>query len=136
MMLLPEFTIHVHGLGYSLVEVHIASYDVQTRLLVCATPTVPGWIELRLALSIQEITHPQRIHPLLWLVPRALFNRFIAHLTFRGFIHDVQQDFEIWEHKRYIQPPALAKGDGPIGKYRTWARQFYSGHAQATLQII
>ena len=23
--------------------------------------------------------------------------------------------------------PALAKGDGPIGKYRQWARQFYEG---------
>jgi len=24
-----------------------------------------------------------------------------------------------------IQPPALAEGDGPIGKYRQWVRQFY-----------
>ena len=31
----------------------------------------------------------------------------------------------IWTHKRYVHPPALSKGDGPVGLYRRWARQFY-----------
>jgi len=25
----------------------------------------------------------------------------------------------------YVDNPALAKGDGPVGRYRQWARQFY-----------
>lgn len=41
-------------------------------------------------------------------------------------IHDAGQDFVIWENKRHIQPPALAQGDGPIGPFRVWARQFYA----------
>jgi hypothetical protein len=51
----------------------------------------------------------------------ALISRFILYC----FSHDAQQDFDIWQNKRFIQPPALAEGDGPIGKYRLWARQFY-----------
>jgi phenylpropionate dioxygenase-like ring-hydroxylating dioxygenase large terminal subunit len=38
----------------------------------------------------------------------------------------IQQDFEIWEHKRFRPRPALCDGDGPIGEFRRWARQFYT----------
>jgi 3-ketosteroid 9alpha-monooxygenase subunit A len=38
----------------------------------------------------------------------------------------IQQDFEIWEHKRFRVRPSLCDGDGPIGEFRRWARQFYS----------
>jgi len=37
----------------------------------------------------------------------------------------VQKDIEIWKYKRYLKHPALAEGDGPIGLYRKWAKQFY-----------
>ena len=120
-----EFEINVYGLGYSLVEVSIPAYHLQTRHLVCATPTEPGKIELRVSVSLKQIAQPRQISPFLLLVPRSLVNRLVSWQVFKTFTHDLQQDFEIWEHKRYIQPPALAAGDGPVGKYRTWARQFY-----------
>ena len=56
-----------------------------------------------------------------------LINAIITRATFNGFAHDTQQDFVIWQHKRYVQPPILAEGDGPIGRYRLWAKQFYRG---------
>ncbi len=37
-----------------------------------------------------------------------------------------EDDLRIWEHKVYIDPPALCDGDGPIGKLRKWYRQFYA----------
>ncbi|HLW02763.1 MAG TPA: Rieske 2Fe-2S domain-containing protein [Ktedonobacterales bacterium] len=120
-----EFEIHVYGLGYSLVEVSLPAYHLQTRHLVCATPTEPGWIELRVSVSMKRIAKPEQISPLLQLIPRSLINQLVSWQVFKTFVHDLQQDFPIWEHKRYIQPPALAAGDGPVGKYRTWARQFY-----------
>jgi hypothetical protein len=40
-------------------------------------------------------------------------------------VHDVKQDFHIWQNKRYVHPPQLAVGDGPIGAYRRWCKQFY-----------
>jgi phenylpropionate dioxygenase-like ring-hydroxylating dioxygenase large terminal subunit len=38
----------------------------------------------------------------------------------------ITQDFEIWEHKKFRPRPMLCDGDGPIGEFRRWARQFYS----------
>ena len=38
----------------------------------------------------------------------------------------IQQDFEIWEHKGFRARPALCDGDGPIGEFRNWTKQFYS----------
>ena len=36
-----------------------------------------------------------------------------------------EQDFEIWEHKRYEAKPVLCDEDGPIAEHRRWAEQFY-----------
>ena len=52
-------------------------------------------------------------------------NKIIGKTSFKNYVHDVRQDFHIWENKAYIAPPALAKGDGPVGKYRSWCKQFY-----------
>jgi nitrite reductase/ring-hydroxylating ferredoxin subunit len=36
-----------------------------------------------------------------------------------------EQDLPIWEHKRYQPYRKLCAGDGPIGRYRQWAKRFY-----------
>ena len=41
------------------------------------------------------------------------------------FVGDVKQDFDIWSQKRYVDPPKVAIGDGPVGHYRRWCKQFY-----------
>lgn len=121
-----EFEIHAYGLGYSLVEVSVPVYDLHSRLFVLATPVDGQQIRLRVAVQIHEDTKPAKIHPLLALLPHAWVNRLLVQQIFNGLVHDVQQDFMIWQHKRYIQPPILAAGDGPVGKFRLWARQFYT----------
>ena len=120
-----EFEIHAYGLGYSLVEVYTPRFEIRTRLFVLATPTDGEHITLRVALCLQQDTRLSHVQPLLGLIPRSIINPIIARAAFSGFAHDVQQDFVIWQHKRYVQPPILADGDGPVGKYRQWAKQFY-----------
>jgi len=44
----------------------------------------------------------------------------------REIVRQVQEDIPIWENKVYRAAPVLCDGDGPIGPYRAWARQFYS----------
>jgi hypothetical protein len=39
---------------------------------------------------------------------------------------ELEQDIPIWEHKIYISPPLLCDGDGPIGIFRKWVKQFYT----------
>ena len=41
-------------------------------------------------------------------------------------IRELEQDIPIWENKIYISPPVLCDGDGPIGIFRKWVKQFYT----------
>ena len=40
-----------------------------------------------------------------------------------------EQDFSIWENKRYEPRPLLCEADGPIVEHRRWCRQFYADDA-------
>ncbi|MEZ4393224.1 MAG: Rieske 2Fe-2S domain-containing protein [Polyangiales bacterium] len=115
--------VHVHGLGVSIVEVEVESLGIQTRQFVYSTPTDPGRVKLRIGMSM-KIERPSTIHPAFALAPTPLVRRFASAAAFREFVADVRQDFKIWNHKVYIPRPALADGDGPVGIYRRWARQF------------
>ncbi|MFT3766037.1 MAG: Rieske 2Fe-2S domain-containing protein [Minicystis sp.] len=117
-----EFDVHVHGLGYSLVEVDIKGIGMRTRHLVGSTPSKDGHIDLNLGLSVEEPKAPDALRDRL---PIRQISQAIARIAFRIFRHDVMQDFDIWQHKRYVARPALAQGDGPVGLYRKWVQQFY-----------
>jgi cholesterol 7-desaturase len=127
-----QYDIDIWGLGLSIVTISVERFGVTARLFVLATPTAPERVSLSLALSAQRIGDPGRIHPLARLIPRAALEELIARTIHQSAIHDARQDFVIWENKRHIHPPALAKGDGPIGAFRTWARQFYGTDGQLT----
>jgi nitrite reductase/ring-hydroxylating ferredoxin subunit len=118
-----EFDVHVHGLGYSLVEVDLRSHGLRMRQFVFSTPTTPGRIDLRLGVSVEE---PSGGGLAGLLLPRRLYADAFARFVLPLFARDVGQDVRFWEHKRYLPRPALAEGDGPIGAYRRWARQFYA----------
>jgi nitrite reductase/ring-hydroxylating ferredoxin subunit len=121
-----EFHAHAHGLGYSFVEAKTINYGIETRHYVQNIPTDNGKIILRIASRVKKVTEPQKISSLLYVVPRFALNAILNSIVFKGYKHDVQQDFEIWENKKYIVRTPLAQGDGPIGLYRTWAKQFYA----------
>ncbi len=59
------------------------------------------------------------------LIPNELATNLVLKGAYKGYVHDVSLDFKIWENKIYIDPPILAKGDGPVTQYRMWAQQFY-----------
>jgi nitrite reductase/ring-hydroxylating ferredoxin subunit len=117
-----EFTARVHGLGYSLVTARIEPLGLTTRHFVLPTPTDGERIELRVAMSIGPPSGRARALPrAAW----ALVTEAIGPFAFREFCADVRADFRIWENKKYVERPLLAKGDGPIPIYRRWCRQFY-----------
>jgi len=130
-----EFDIHVHGFGYSLVEVTVKNMGIRTRQYVLSCPKDEDRIDFRICLSAQSLSKNEDKHAAMKLLPSALFTPLIAHFAFQGFVHDVKQDFPMWENKRYVVPPALAKGDGPVGIFRRYAKQFYDG-AQDQLQTV
>lgn len=56
----------------------------------------------------------------------------VAQGLVADFHQQATQDMPIWEHKAYQQTPALAPDDGPIMRYRRWARQFYGAGGSAS----
>jgi len=119
-----EYETHIHGLGYSQVDVHVRGFDLRARLWVLPTPIDAERIALSLATSVYKPSGEARA----WmrLIPRSLRGTAIAYFLLIGLAYDARQDFAVWENKRYLERPALARGDGPIGKYRTWASRFYA----------
>lgn len=120
-----EFELDIYGLGCSIVTLKVPSFNISARLFVLARPTVKERIDLALALSMKQIEDPASVHPLARVIPRQLLQSLIARAIHRSLVHDVDQDRIIWENKRFLDRPALAEGDGPIGKFRLWTRQFY-----------
>jgi phenylpropionate dioxygenase-like ring-hydroxylating dioxygenase large terminal subunit len=121
-----EFDVAVHGLGFSRVDARIEGQALRTRHLVLATPVDDGVVELRIGVAVEVRSPGQIARPLGW-IPRRWITALVGSLALRAYRDDVSQDFRIWQHKRWVDPPGLAEGDGPVGPYRRWARQFYPG---------
>jgi hypothetical protein len=111
-----DFDVTAWGLGYSLVEQRIETVGLRARHWVLATPVSGDRIELRLASAVRR----GRAWPL-----TAPVDLLVRSIVFRGLRQEVALDVPIWNRKMYRDPPGLAKGDGPVGRYRQWARQFY-----------
>ncbi len=116
---------HLHGLGYSFVEIHEKTIDMHARLWVLPTPVDGTNIDLVLASQLQEIRKPRRFISGLGFLPSRLRQRLMNQILLSQQKRDVLQDVVIWERKRFRTPPRLCKADGPIGLYRRYCRQFY-----------
>jgi len=120
-----EFDVSVHGLGYSLVEVHLPTLGLDARLLVLPIPVEGEQLDLRIAVSVDRRCRARGVALPLRLLPRKLAAGLLARTLLSWSASDVAADVTIWDAKQYLDPPALAPGDGPIGPYRKWCRQFY-----------
>jgi len=116
--LIAKFNVEVHGLGYSLVRVHLERFGAEIHLLVLSSPVDHDNIILRTAASVKR-----------W-GPRPV-TYLLRELASMGLDKEVGQDAPIWEAKRYLEKPILAEGDGPIGEYRRYCKQFYPQAALA-----
>ncbi len=117
-----EIAVHVWGLGFSYVDVTLAKVGLLTRQFVLPVAIDEGWTELRLGMVLRPAPSGGGIGA--WL-PRVLLDHVVAPIAMRHYVADVLQDRAIWENKIHLPRPLLAQGDGPIGRYRRWCRQFY-----------
>ena len=53
-------------------------------------------------------------------ITKGVGKAFVAEVS-----RQLEEDIPIWENKKYVDPPALCDGDGPIGAFRKWCKQFY-----------
>ena len=116
---------HIHGLGYSFVEIHEKTIDLRSRLWVLPTPVDGTLIDLLLVGQMREIPRPRRFFSGLGFLPGKLRRRLMNEILLSQQKQDVLQDVMIWDRKRHRAPPRLCQSDGPIGLYRRYCRQFY-----------
>ena len=116
---------HVHGIGYSFVEVRENTIEMDLRLWVLATPIDGREIHLTLASQVRELRKPKRFFMGLRFLPRRWRAPVITQFMLTNQKLDVAQDEKIWSRKRYRATPVLSRSDGEIGLYRRWCRQFY-----------
>ncbi|MFK7989927.1 MAG: Rieske 2Fe-2S domain-containing protein [Sandaracinaceae bacterium] len=122
-----SFELWVWGLGYSIVSTGADRFGVSLRTFVLPCPTDDGRVDLRLAISLKHLKSSRDVHPLARFVPKGALERVLEEASLKAYVDDVKQDFAIWENKAYLDKPRLAAGDGPVGLYRKYARQFYPG---------
>ncbi len=106
------FKVNLYGLGVSVVEIESPTFGTRFRTYVYCTPIDKDRVILRGGGNMQSL-------------PDEGVQAMVNDTFFKGFVEDVQQDFEIWENKRYLDRPVLAEGDGPVGTFRRWCKQFY-----------
>ena len=121
----PSAVTHVYGLGYSLVEIHEKTIDINARFWVLATPIDGALIDLVLVSQLREIRRPRRFISGLGFLPMKLRHRLMNRFVMSQQKRDILQDVGIWERKQYRSTSRLCQADGPIGKYRRYCRQFY-----------
>jgi nitrite reductase/ring-hydroxylating ferredoxin subunit len=107
-----ELDVSLHGLGQLISNTHVITAGLRTRQRIHPTPVDRGRVAI-FALGNTAV------------MPDADYTAEIDRIFWEAFVVDFAKDFPIWEHKAYLERPLLAAGDGPIGKYRRWARQFY-----------
>jgi 3-ketosteroid 9alpha-monooxygenase subunit A len=99
-----------YGFGYSTVRF---TGIVETLLVSGMVPVDDEHVEVRFSFTLKKLP-----------------DKDVTKSVGKAFIHEVsrqlEQDIPIWEHKTYFDRPVLCDGDGPIGLFRKWARQFYS----------
>ncbi|MGB5809811.1 MAG: hypothetical protein WBG86_04720 [Polyangiales bacterium] len=106
------FKVEVHGLGYSLVKIHVPLANARLNTLILSTPIDEEHVHVRMGMAMKN-----------WGIPG--LPQIIREIASARLSYEVAQDAPIWEAKRYLDKPLLAEGDGPIGAYRRYCKQFY-----------
>jgi hypothetical protein len=101
-----RFDTRVYGLGYAITDLAIEQLGIHARVILLSNQVDAATVDFTVCASVEG--------GLAWL------DRFLA-----AIVDDVRKDLPIWANKRRLAHPALVPSDGPIAKYRAFARQFY-----------
>jgi phenylpropionate dioxygenase-like ring-hydroxylating dioxygenase large terminal subunit len=97
----PAFqTVHVTGI-------------IETLMVNTATPIDEEHTDVSFAYSVRKLDGADAKHG-------------AGAAIIRDLEKQMAEDIVIWENRRYFSKPLLCDGDGPIGVYRKWMRQFFS----------
>ncbi len=90
------------------------------RFLTAVTPIDDEYVELRLLFLVDEGSGATEMSA-------------GARVAIEMIASNTARDLPIWENKVYRERPHLVPGDGPIGRLRHWAKQFYPADREALI---
>jgi phenylpropionate dioxygenase-like ring-hydroxylating dioxygenase large terminal subunit len=105
-------SVEVHAYGFGFTTTRFQGI-VETLLVSSATTIDEDYVDVRFSFMVKRLPDKD--------ATTTVYKAFITEIE-----RQLGQDIPIWENKVYITPPLLVDGDGPIGVYRKWAKQFYS----------
>ncbi len=120
-----ELDVALHGLGLYELRGTTTPGEIRTYFVFAATPVTPDQLDFRVRMWVPEVARPEAMGALFARLPSLPRLWLIRKSVRLAVLVDVQEDAEILNRKRYIPRPGLAQGDGDIGIFRRWARQFY-----------
>jgi phenylpropionate dioxygenase-like ring-hydroxylating dioxygenase large terminal subunit len=98
-----------YGFGYALTRfIGI----VETLLVASVTPIDDEYVDVRFSFAVKKL-------------PSGEATSTVGAAFIREIERQLGQDIPIWENKIYVNPPLIAEGDGPVGVFRRWCKQFY-----------
>ncbi len=106
-----SIVIHAHGFGFTTTRF---TGIVETLLMTTATAIDEEYVDVHFNFMVKKINGDASM-------ARGVGKAFVAEVS-----RQLEQDIPVWEHKIFLQRPLICDGDGPIGLFRSWARQFYS----------
>jgi 3-ketosteroid 9alpha-monooxygenase subunit A len=86
---------------------------VETLLVSSVTPIDSENVDVRFNFCVKK-------------VGGADTTRGVGAAFIREVARQLEQDIPIWENKVQWERPVLCDGDGPVGMFRKWCRQFYT----------
>jgi phenylpropionate dioxygenase-like ring-hydroxylating dioxygenase large terminal subunit len=98
-----------HGFGFGTVRF---TGIVETLLVSSVTPIDGEYLDVRFSFSAKRLGSED--------ATAGVRKAFIAEIE-----RQLGQDIPIWENKVMKSRPVLCDGDGPVGIFRRWAKQFY-----------
>lgn len=134
-----QMRLHGHfeaiGVGLFIGSVKSEQRDLDTRPLICYTPTTsPRHIQLIYGESHRRMQDPGRLHKLLGLLPRRAADRAITLQALRAMDKDVTFcDVNRWETPSYIRE-RRERSDRLLLDYRGWVTRFYADAAHAAIE--
>ncbi|MEU0925241.1 Rieske 2Fe-2S domain-containing protein [Streptomyces malaysiensis] len=120
-----SYTLTVIGLATIAARTVLPKGAGTLHVMLHATPTGPGRIQLRFGTKL-ELNGIPGVPGTVGRAAAMPVARLLSAVLQRVASVDTGADLLMWHYQEHVEHPKLAKGDGPIGRYRQWAQQFYT----------
>ena len=108
------------GLGFAFGEASFPQLGLVARTQVSGTQITP----LSWTLRMSDDLHISKVEKLPRFLRRICYAILLTYVH-RWFVKTVREDFDIWNHRRYMERPHLMNGEGNLAIFRRWSTQFY-----------